>query len=128
MDLVRHYSNGRTASSKELTSQEAQALISHLNDFLQPSKPSVPTNYEQRVDAEVCNNMRRKIISYFRQMGYQKFDPVQNKMKADMDRINEYILKVGFLKKELNSYNRNDLTKLVTQIELIYNKHLKNVR
>jgi hypothetical protein len=124
MDLIRHYSSNRTSSSKELTVSEALEIIKHLESF----KPKAIVITVQSPEFDASNKMRRKIISLFREMGFEYTDIMLYKKVADMKRIHAYILSTGYLKKHLNKYAHNELVKLVTQIENIHVKHLKEAR
>lgn len=93
--LVLAFSNGRCKSSKELTLQEAGALITHLKSL------------------DGSHKMRRKIISMAHELGWK----IPGTKKIDMDAINEWCKKYGFGKKELNEYTEQELPKLVTQFQ-----------
>jgi hypothetical protein len=69
-----------------------------------------------------ADKMRKKIISLLRSIGFEK------DRRADMPRILEYVQKVGYGHKPLNDYKHNELPKLVTQMEQIVNKEIKNFR
>ena len=92
--LINSYTEGRSISSKDLTYQEAGALITYLKGL------------------DAAHKMRRKIIRMAHEMGWKKAGS-----KIDMDAINEWCKKYGFGKKELNSYTEQELPKLVTQFQ-----------
>ena len=75
---------------------------------------------ERKTDSN--NQQRRKIIALFAKMGYVKYTP-QGK-RADMNRIHSWVEKYGYLKNPLNSYNKNELPRLVSQVEKFYKKYL----
>lgn len=110
--LVNCASNGRTESSRSLTVDEAQYLISYLRSL--PNK-----------EADQANRMRRKIISMAHEMGWHVL--VGDRWVADLTRINNWMMKSSYLKKRLNDYKYNELPKLVTQFEAVYKSFLKKV-
>jgi len=102
-------SDGRIINStKDLRYEEANQLISTID------KIGV-----QKYDA--ANQMRRKIISCCRECGWTKNG------KADMDRINAWVLKYGYLGKPLMEYNSLELPKLVTQAENMKDSFIKGI-
>ena len=107
-ELVYQVSNGRTASSKELGVDEAAALITHLSDKL-PKKERSPIEIR-------CDQMRKKVFSLFRSMGYIYGDTEADR-KMNQTIIYAMIKKIGYLKKDLNKYTFDELPKLVSQVE-----------
>ena len=65
--------------------------------------------------------MRKKLIHLAKEMGYTKDG------KADMDKINAWCLHYGYGKKELNKYAYNELPKLLSQFEKVYEYYIKNL-
>lgn len=98
IEMVQGFSGGRATSSKDLFSDEAAAMIKHLKS-VDPTEKS-------------AEKMRKKIISMAHEMGWTSAPG-----KADMKRIDQWCTKFGYLKKHLDSYNYNELPKLVTQFE-----------
>lgn len=101
-EVVLHYTDNRTYSVGKMYLNEAKELI----EFLLKKQPA--NAFEKD---EVANTMRKKIISCLAQYGFVKQE------KPDMSKIYEWVRTHGYLKKELNKYNRNELPKLVTQAE-----------
>jgi len=99
-DLVLEYSGGRCESSKQLTEQEAQNLINHLNEH------------------DPSDKMRKKIISICYQIGMIYGDSPEDR-KMNQVKVYAFIQKIGYLKKPFNSYSRAELTKLIYQVEQI---------
>lgn len=101
------FSSGRTKHVSELTSGEAFALIKEL-------KKSDP-------DEKAAEVMRRKIIgmAYTRAGLPRQASPEQK--KAVVIWLNSWCKKYGYIKKPLNSYQYNELPKLVTQFEKVLN-------
>ena len=116
-DLVHETTAGRTESSRELSLDEANALISKLKTMLPPREYHTP---EAR--------MRRKIIGIFRQMGWEK--PGQHgKPKADMKRIYAWVKRYGTQAPQgLNDYTSEELVGLVTQVQILKKKWIAQNR
>ena len=94
-NLIMGFTGGRSDSSKDLTYQEAGALITYLKS------------------QDAAHKMRRKIISMAHEMGWK----IPGTNKIDMNAINEWCKKYGFGHKLLNEYKEAELPKLVTQFE-----------
>jgi hypothetical protein len=106
--IVKAFTAGRTESSKQMTRDEAAALIGHLKS-LEPE--------EVRAD-----RMRNKIISLAHEMNWR----IAGTDNIDMNHVNNWCLKSGYLKKPLDDYAYNELPKLVTQFEEVYKSYLKS--
>lgn len=90
-------------STKDLTYQEARRAI---NDLHNRKAGSVE---EMRKD-----RMRKKVFSLMvHQMGYTK------------EQMLRWVVEYSPYKKPLNDHDYTELVKLVTQVEIVYNKHLK---
>lgn len=107
--MVLNYSNGRTNTTKELTYAEADLMIRNLNREI---------SYE----GSPGDKMRNKILSLGHEMYWQK-----KGRKIDMDRINGWCVKYGYLHKPLDDYTDNELPELVTQFEKVYKDFLKGI-
>jgi hypothetical protein len=81
---------------------------------------------EQLRDAD--NEQRRKIISLLRGIGFYYFCEIKQRTVADMPRIHKYVEEVGYLHKNMNTYTSAELPKLVTQVEIIHGKEIKNFK
>lgn len=104
--IILGFTNQRTSSSKEMTMQEAKALIQWLND-------------KQSKENDACNQMRRKILSMAHKIQWEL--PCG---KVDMVRVNSWSKANSYLKKELNQYTYNELPKLVSQFTTLYNYYI----
>lgn len=109
--LVSSFSNEHTESAKELLFEEASALLRYLEGQL-PSSDKTSS----------ANQMRRKIISTFHKMQWEKPDG-----KIDIERVNEWCRTKSYLKKELQAYTSEELPKLVSQAYLFYKYFLNQV-
>ena len=134
--LVESFTSGRETSSTGLKNHEAIELIKHLKCELQKQKqPPVnndPTHignvmptFKANTPAQQANTMRKKIIALAHQMGWSAQHPESGNKIADMPRINAWCVKYGYLHKELNAYSLEELPKLVTQYQNLYNTFLK---
>jgi hypothetical protein len=111
-DLALQYSLGRTSHISELTKQQANELIRSL-------APKTVSNNAHVQQAEACNTMRRKIISMAREMGWHTTCPYTGKLKADMQRIENWCCTYGYLHKNLNQYTYQELPHLITQMQQV---------
>lgn len=107
-ELVETFTDGKKSGLKELTNREYNEFIQHLNRL-------VNNQHKQDWRNTPENKMRRKIISLFKKMNYTTSDD-----KADMEAIQNWCLKYGYLHKRLNNYNSQELPKLITQVERVY--------
>lgn len=109
-DIIYGATRGRVDHSRDLTTEEADKIISNLRE-----------QKDQRAIA-----MRKKIIHRMALMGYTNADNV-----PDYDRINGFIVhRTGDRnphKKKLNYLNLKELHGVLQQIEAIYKALLKNI-
>jgi hypothetical protein len=107
---VRHFTSNRTESSREMYREEARALIEHL----------------KRLDntAVVSDKMRKKLLSLAHEMDWRK----EGTKSIDMDRINNWCIKYGYLHKKLDAYKHNELPKLLTQFEGVYKDFISKLK
>jgi len=110
-DLVFSFTSGRSDSSREMTDQEARDMISYLEGSKTAPDPA--------------DRMRKKIISMAREIGWEKRTATGR--AADMERIGNWVLKYGALKKPFNDYKINELPALVTQFERVYKDFLNRL-
>ena len=105
-DLAYQYSQGQSSSTKDLTQQQAQQLINHLNHLAK----NVTTN----TAVPQGDKMRKKILSICHEMNFADATG-----KLNMANVNAHCIKVGYLHKPLNAYTTTELPYLVTQYEQI---------
>lgn len=98
--LVEQYTEGRSTSTKDMTINECQALIDHL------AKVAIDTN------ADRANVMRRKAFAIAHELGWETQDG-----KVDREHFNAWMLKYGYLHKDINAYSLAELPRLLTQLE-----------
>jgi len=103
-ELIADFTEGRTSSLKGLTPADYRELTNLMSAMLR--------NNDFKDDK--ANRMRKKVIALLCQCGYTSND------RPDMQRINEWCIKRGHAKVELNEYRGNDLLKLVYQAEQFY--------
>lgn len=109
-ELVFQFTKRRTPHSSEMTMEECQALINHLQ-VLDKQRVSITGTPPPRFANTTANKMRRKILSMCHEMNWK-----ENGM-LDWKKINAWLLKYGYLHKSMNDYNEQELPKLVTQFE-----------
>ena len=108
-DLVLSVSEGRVKSSADLTFEEMNMLCTHLQGLV----------YEMDDRAD---KMRKKILSICHEMNWKLASG-----KVDMQHLSDWLLKYGYLHKELNEYTEKELPKLVTQMEGVLEDYLKKL-
>lgn len=106
--IIRTYTKERSESSKDLTFKEAAALIGHLKTF--------------DVKDPKADKMRKKILSLAHEMGYKLESGA-----IDMNRVNAWTSKYGYLHKPLNSYTYEELPVLVSQFETVYKQFINKL-
>lgn len=107
-ELVYRITKGRETSSSKMSWGEMDEAIKQLKSFVVKSEDS-------------ADKMRKKIIHYFHELGWKKHDG-----SADMMQIEGWCVNRSYLKKGLNDYKLNELPDLVSQVEIMYKKHLSN--
>jgi len=112
-ELIDQFTNGKKKGLTALSAWEYKEFLLWLNRSFQ-NQPQQPTDSERK------DKMRKKIIAILCKMGYKK-----PQGGADMPRIQEWATKYGATHKTFNAYSYIELTQLVTQAELMYNKYLK---
>lgn len=109
-DLVKQFTSDRETSTTKMEYKEAQELIGRLKELVGQTPEQI------RSDA-----MRKKIIHMARRMQWERAG------KADMERVNAWCNKSGYLHKSLNEYTYNELPALVTQFEQVFKSYLKSI-
>lgn len=115
--IVQAFSATHKTSSKDLSVQEALLMIQHLNTLM-PDRPDTSA-------------MIGKMLSLCYEMAVlqptEKWTKVNDKGKlvANGQRLDQWALKYGYLKKKVNHYKYKELPKLVFQFEAYYASQLK---
>lgn len=111
-DLVHQYTKGRTIKSSEMEYKEMEWLISDLNKRTKSQEPRSRTAKSSMVSGQwsKSNNMRKKLISLFREMDYHTTEG-----KADMTRIKATLL--SNWKKDLNEYTDAELSTIIAVVK-----------
>ena len=104
-EMVFNVSGGRVTSSKDLTEKELETLIQHLNG----------NNTAPVAEKSTEDTLRKRIISKFREMGYQSFNEDKGRLVADMKRIETKVEEHWH--KKLNDFDKTELTKIVAVLE-----------
>ena len=113
-ELIYSFTEGATTSLKDLSPAKYNEFCS----WLKQTFGLVKKDWQDTPE----NKMRRKIIMLFKKMNY-----TTAKGKADMESINHWAVKYGYLKKPLNDYTAKELPKLVTQAERMYNSYVNAI-
>lgn len=100
-ELVLQVTNERTSSCAQLTYDEAEQLRKHLANLVGKDFSVNPA----------LDKKRKRVLSAFHEMGYR----IPGTMKLDMKKVNETIVKYGYLHKSLNEYSIDELSKLIEQ-------------
>jgi hypothetical protein len=111
-DYVIDATNGREHSSKQLTYAEAESMLTVL--IAEERK----FNQKQH---DAADTMRKKVISGLRECGYNVGG------RADMNRINAWVLQYGYMHKALNAYTVKELPKLVNQADAMRQSFLNRI-
>jgi hypothetical protein len=113
-DLVSDASSARTESVRELSKLEMDELIKHLEQKLRQATRDVSP---KRQAALKMDRMKKRIFSICYTIGWTTIDPEKNRHIVDQERLRAWMLKYGYLHKELNDYTYLELPPLVTQFE-----------
>lgn len=108
-NLVKAFTGGRSKHVTDMYYREAYALIDHLKSL----------NPQHRK----TDRMRNKILSMAHEMGWR----IKGTVKVDMEHVNNWCTKSGYLHKHLDAYTPEELPKLVSQFEEVYKSYLKSV-
>ena len=109
-EVIAGLTHGRTHSLKALSPHEYRELVNYMNQLVAK---------QQVENTNVEDKMRKKVISLLCNMGYTVHG------KPDMLRIQLWVQQYGHVKgKRLNDYTRQELPKLISQAEIMYNKFL----
>lgn len=128
-NLVLEYSNQRTKSLKELSSDELQNLETHLQNLT--GKSQKPNGWQQTKTAKPATNdelvkLRKKVIALLAySLGWTVYDKAKNNNVADMPRIYIWVQKYGIANpKKFNDYSKKELTGLISQVEQMVKNEL----
>ena len=108
LELVMDVSVGEAKSSADLTVDEMDKLIKHLQHLVNATS-----------DEQAAYKMRRKLFSLFHELRYETPNG-----SLDYVRINAWLLKFGYLHKLVADYTVKELPRLVTQVENMLIKRL----
>lgn len=119
-DMVSSFTNGRSESSREMTSDEAAELLQMLNE----------TQSAKQKEQGTKDKMVRHMIAMAHEMGWIKERAVVNgdgqvSRKKDYTDLHAWVEKYGYLKKPLNKYSYQELPTLVTAFKNVYTSWLK---
>lgn len=103
-EIVQEYSHKKSTSSKQLTLEEARALIDYLE--------SLVNNQDSK------SRMIKKIFAICRSLGWIYGNSPEDR-KMNNAKLGSFIERKGYLKKPLKDYNESELPGLVSQFESI---------
>jgi len=118
-EIVSRFTNGRTTSSREMNTEE----IIKANDCIELMIGG-PVPGE---DFKKGERMRRRIMSLCHQYGYTKFNVEMGKHIVDLERLDAWMLKYGYLHKSLNNYKYKELPRLVGQFQRVVYSYLNKL-
>lgn len=120
-EFVESFSNGRVSSTKDLWMSEARELISSL------------VQHKENTNKDDKGPMIRKLFAMCHEMYWiKKVQKVGEYGKLievnDYSAVYGWVLKYGYLKKDLRKYTYQELPKLISQFELhIYNPFISDL-
>ena len=109
-ELLADATHGRTSSVKELTPDELARIERGIQELLYPV-------------GDKANRMRRKVIGILAARG-----AVNRQGKPEMQHVQAWVIKYGYMHKELNAYTVLELPKLVSQAEGIVASDIKAIQ
>jgi len=114
-ELVAQFTAGKKSGLSALSYAEYKHFIIWLNEYF----GSTNNNNHQK---ERENLMRRKIIALFHKMGYKL-----ETGKINIERVNQWCITYGRFHKELNDHTYNELTAVLSQVEIVYKSFLNTL-
>lgn len=118
-ELVERFTEGRTSSSREMTTEEITRANKYIEFMIGGVEPSD--------DFKKGERMRKRIMSLCHQYGYTKFDEAKGAHVVDLDRLDAWMIKYGYLHKSLNSYKYKELPRLVEQFQKVVYSYLNQI-
>ena len=118
-ELVYKFTGTRETSTSKMEVEECQALINHLQVASKNISPAIPKGHGT---GDKADKMRKKILSICYEMNW-----TDDKGKINWKTLNDYILKYGYLHKELKEYKEAELPILVTQFEKLLKQYYKKL-
>ncbi len=127
--MVQEYSDGRETSTTGLFADEADRMIEDLNT----------TVTRQLTPDQIKGDQKRKLILHWaHEMMWElpttppsapllKTGGESARPRVDMERVNAWCVKSGYLHKPLMEYTTAELSKLVWQFEQVHSDFLKSV-
>ena len=143
-DLCLQYTDGRSSSTRDLTYDEARAMLEALNRTSRPHPTYPPQaagdlsppggdkggwHKADKVNADhlsghALNQLRRYLMSKAIEAGM--YTHRQGRVVCDVPRLQRWIDKYGTYKMPLNSMDKKQLNTLVRQMEQYARKEVKN--
>lgn len=99
-DFIAEFSKGRATSTKDLSMQEATAMLNFISEY------------------DPCNKMRRKVYALAYESGIIYGDTPEDK-KMNHVKLSNFLIEKGTVKKQLAKMNKAELIKTINQFEQI---------
>ena len=96
-----------------LTKEEIELILYTADSFKEAKNESQP----KPGSVQKMDRMRKRILSMCYSIGWTRYNPEKRRQEVDMDRLEAWLLKYGYLHKPLNDYTYMELPALVTQAE-----------
>ena len=91
-------------------------LLSHLDNRLKEARSD---SRPHKLSFQRMDRMRKRILSICYSIGWTRFNIEKRRHEVDMERLEAWLLKYGYLHKPLNDYTYMELPELVTQAERV---------
>jgi hypothetical protein len=133
-EVVSDFTNGETSSLRNLSDWDIQELTRRLNSLNGSLTPNPSPTGRGVNDPRV--KMQRKIIAMAHEIGWNLHpaspQPSSNgegatRLKIDMQKLNAWCEKHGYLHKKFNDYTYNELPRLIAQFEQAYKFYLEKL-
>lgn len=123
-DIVAGITSGRSSSSKDMTVDEAKAMITYLRTLSPAPSSDCFASFAMTKRGDSANKMRRKLIS----LAYEMLWAEVGNWKAAVAALDGVLTSPKSLfKKPLKKHSYTELVKVVSQFEQMYKKHLHSV-
>lgn len=116
-DIVFNFTNGKTDNSSKLSTAEIIELINILE------RNTKETNNSEKRSSKTLN----KLLSLCHTYGWRKLNKTKDKFVADVDALNNWLVKYGKYHKVLKEHTSYELGIVTTQFENVVNQLLKNL-
>jgi hypothetical protein len=116
-DIVSNFTSGRTTHLGEMAPDELISLLDKLSGNINN------TDYLHYGKFDKENKQHLYILSMCMQLGWQVFNKNVDRNVADLARLGRFIMHFGAIKKPLMEQRKEELSKIVYQLEEMVRKH-----